>query len=90
MTTRQQEADRDLGRRAIVTHGKPEPRGRDNEVERLRAVVARCSAVARAAEPKSGWGTRSLINDAWADGFRTAAVQISDLMRKAAEAGEQS
>ena len=59
-----------------------------DEIEQLQAIVAKLPNMARGAEPKHGWGTRTVINDAWADGFRTAAVEISDAIREAAEAAE--
>ncbi len=41
-------------------------------------LVEKLYYLARGHEPKNGWGTASSINDAWADGFRTACVEISD------------
>jgi hypothetical protein len=40
----------------------------------------RASELARGHEPANGWGTRTTINDVWADGFRTACVEISDAL----------
>lgn len=53
------------------------------EVERLRAELAGAADTARGHEPVNGWGTPSTINEAWADGFRVACVEISDRLRAA-------
>jgi hypothetical protein len=45
---------------------------------RLTAALRKGAAIARAHEPNNGWGTRTRTSDAWADGFRTACVEISD------------
>lgn len=52
----------------------------NKENARLREALTNASSLARAAEPVNGWGTRTVINDAWADGFRTACVEISDAL----------
>lgn len=56
-----------------------------NKKDLLRIAITNCAVLARAAEPSNGWGTRSTINDAWADGFRMAAVEISDSILKLVE-----
>jgi hypothetical protein len=57
------------------------------ETARLRKALANASSLARAAEPVFGWGARTMINDAWADGFRSACVEISDALLAEPEGG---
>lgn len=61
-----------------------------DENNRLRELLEKCAQIARAAEPKHGWFTRTTINAAWADGFRTAAVEISDAIIAAMDAANKT
>lgn len=66
--------------RAELAAEKQQREAAEQENARLREALTNASSLARAAEPVNGWGTRTLINDAWADGFRTACVEISDAL----------
>ena len=64
-----------MGNKLSISEAREAEEIRRREREEEAAALA---DLARAHEPANGWGTRSTINDAWADGFRTACVEISD------------
>lgn len=55
-------------------------------VAELEAIVNANENTARNATPKHGWGTQSLVNIAWKQGWRDAAAEIGDSLRQAATA----
>lgn len=61
-----------------------------DKVNRLQDVLVDCVALARDARPKNGFTfSRPQINDAWADGFHMAAIEISDAIQKRINEAEE-
>lgn len=56
------------------------------ERDRLRAALEGIAPMCKGKEPDHGWGTRTRVNDIWADGYRTACMELAAAVERVARA----